>query len=176
MTDGPIRTDDGGIGKVAGIVNDVTKSFMDPLREHFQRKAEQQTQANANLSAAQHGDTAHYEWMSKLLDQSHGHDVKMLREKTRAAKAMAKVAGEIAGPSKSGTRKTVQVGADGETTINHTTAAAARQKARTTAEKVAPKAPKPAPKPAPKTAPKPAPKGSRTPKTSPANTSRGGKK
>lgn len=173
MTDGPIRTDDGGVAKVAGAISGISKNLIDPLREHFQRKAEQQTQANANLSAAQHGDnSSHFEMLSKLLDQSHGHDVKMLREKTRAAKAMAKIAGEIAGPSKSGTRKTVQVGADGETTINHTTAAAARQKARTTAEKVAPKTPKNAAKPAPK----PAPKSPRTPKTNPANTSRGGKK
>lgn len=155
-----MNTDPDAVGKIVGTIGDIGKKF----KEGFGKRAEEAAK-NQNLSAAQHGDTSHYEFISKMMEQSHGHDVRIIREQAKAARSMAKLAAATAGVSKPGTKKTVQFGADGAAAISHTTGAAPRKPRNTAATKpAASKVGRPA-------AQKPAAK-----KANPANPARGGKK
>lgn len=173
-----VSGDDSGMAKVAGAVVGATKGFLDPLKDYFNDKAKSETeQKNKNLSAAQQssggGESAsHFEMVSKLLQQSAGHDLDLTRERSRQARLSSahyvRQMNKI--PAKPGTKSAMSFDKEGAVSGSWTQASPAR-KAAAKGKTAAGKAPMPklgaTANPAKKAGAK---------KVSPANPSRGGKK
>jgi hypothetical protein len=167
MNDNPMRADDSGVAKVAGAIAGVAKSFMDPLKQHFDDKAKRQVEdsKNQNLSAAQHGDNAaHFEMLKKLVKVNAKIDRKQTRTEGKEARKTQESARKNINKleAKVGTKVSGATDGKGGFQASYTKAAAPRS---TTPKTTA------ANKPAAATR---APKANQ--KANPANSSRGGKK
>jgi hypothetical protein len=121
MMEQPIRTDPGGVAKVVGALGKMASSFMDPMQEHFEKKAEKQTaEYNKNVSAAQNSE--HLANVGKLLDQSAAHDLAMVREKGRQRRITTSNAVRQMGklPAAPGTKTKVELGRKGGVAAEYT--------------------------------------------------------